>query len=1047
MKKSGSKKALYVTLLILIVTILFTVSYAAFSDDLTITNTVAKIRVDKVIRINGVTTQSGAVSNLDYSSASLLNTVYIPAGGTVTYEVVVTNLGNVPMAVSGVSFSSKTGNTNNLSSNISPSNYVKICDNNVCTGGVSKTVSVTITNNGSETISTDLDVNLAFSEVYKIEYDGMTLGETVAGENFSYTFTSNAPPRLAKESGTCDSFSYANGVLTVTNVGSDLSFINAYIINYNGESIGYATPGSNFTYTFDSKWPASITADSGTYTGLTYQNKVLTITNVGSDISLTGTIGTVAITRIQYISSKNVTSQTTPTFNGMNAEFNVTFHKDEDSTEDEFEIIYEVDLSNTHYNDYIFRGIDFHPSIVSAADSDTATLTLTPVGVTNGEIIASGSVKTFRIVLTLETNNPNGSYETGSSTNLDTTPDTEEETGDITATITPDTGDLRAPNTRVPFTVSVTNTYKTDREFRLVSSNSNIELVDANGNALNNLTVHAESTEQYTVYARVAQGATFINGTTSMSVYLGTEGSPNITVGTSLFNVDVYDVPDTTKVTVGNLQFQYYYDTTNKSPKVRATWDRIDMGGSSVTNYVVRAYQTNGTLASTCQTNSSTRVCDFTNLTSGTTYYGIVYGIDEAGNSGESNVNGATSANGYATRSSNFSFTWRFTVSVTATDLAVSGDGNTAILGASHTIILTASGSSYGTPYTAPENPTVTMANSSGNFYTYARSGTNNTVGTITISNVTGNITVNTSREGGCLVEGTKILLANGKYKNIENIGYDDLIMVYSYETGELTPEYPIWIENPTVSKRYQQTTFSDGTILKTVSYHGVYETELNRFVSVDNREEFHVGSKIAKITKDGIKEVTVTKIEEKEEIVRYYLIASTRYFNVIANDILTTDGNLYLSNLYGFNKDITWPENNHEESLKDVYKYEEVSDILPHHLFMGMRAGEGKYLTRFGIDYNTYREFLKLITIKDDRFRLPINNFGKNMWMVTTSEDNVNEINKDKYLRFENSTYVLPNGKNSNLVGWLNTADNKIYYPGDKVIVYYGMYFKAIYK
>ena len=83
MKKSGSKKELYVTLLILIVTILFTVSYAAFSDDLTITNTVAKIRVDKVIRINGVTTQSGAVSNLDYSSASLLNTVYIPAGGKI----------------------------------------------------------------------------------------------------------------------------------------------------------------------------------------------------------------------------------------------------------------------------------------------------------------------------------------------------------------------------------------------------------------------------------------------------------------------------------------------------------------------------------------------------------------------------------------------------------------------------------------------------------------------------------------------------------------------------------------------------------------------------------------------------------------------------------------------------------------------------------------------------------------------------------------------------------------------------------------------------
>ena len=55
--------------------------------------------------------------------------------------------------------------------------------------------------------------------------------------------------------------------------------------------------------------------------------------------------------------------------------------------------------------------------------------------------------------------------------------------------------------------------------------------------------------------------------------------------------------------------------------------------------------------------------------------------------------------------------------------------------------------------------------------YSYTRN--NNERGIITIPNVTGDIVIRAtgvSSGGGCLVEGTKILLANGKYKNIEDI-------------------------------------------------------------------------------------------------------------------------------------------------------------------------------------------------------------------------------------------------------------------------------------
>ena len=103
-QKLQNNKVVLLSTIILIVTLLVTIGYAAFSDQLTITDIVAHVRVYKEVRINGVTTGSGSVSNLDYDSNSILNTVSIPAGESVTYSVTATNLGSVPVAVSAISF-------------------------------------------------------------------------------------------------------------------------------------------------------------------------------------------------------------------------------------------------------------------------------------------------------------------------------------------------------------------------------------------------------------------------------------------------------------------------------------------------------------------------------------------------------------------------------------------------------------------------------------------------------------------------------------------------------------------------------------------------------------------------------------------------------------------------------------------------------------------------------------------------------------------------------------------------------------------------------
>ena len=630
--RNNMKKNRKVTLLVISIMIIcfsLTFGYAAFSDQFTITDIVAHVRVFRLVRINGVTTNSGAVSNLDYNTNSILNTVFIPAGESVTYSVTATNLGNVPVAVSEVSFSNGNGTVSNLSSGISstPGNYIKICDtNNECTNGVSKTFDVTITNNGSTPITGELDVNLTFSELYKIYYEGSVIGdEVLAGSNFTHEFTSNYPAKISKINGDCDSFNYdlQTHTLTVTNVQSNIELTESHTITYNGSVLGYANDGGTYNKTFDSEWPATITKDAGTSDTFNYdfQTHTLTLTNVLSDISLTGTIGEVSITRITYVSDKNVASHSTPTFNGMNVSFDVTFRKEEDSTVDGFEIVYEVELTNTHYNDYIFRGFDFHPTIKASAESDTAYLTLTPSGVTNGEVIASGETKIFTVTLTLVTNNDTGSYDTSSNAGVDTTPDTEEETGEITASITPNTGDLRS-NASAQFTVTVNNTYPSDRDFTLISSNSNLEIVNSSGNPIGNLTIPRSDTQTYTVYVKAVQGAQFVSTTDTMTMYLSSACQANVTVGDLTFNVDKYNIPDTTKVTIGNVQIAMHRDSENASPttgKIDVTWDRKDYGGSAISDYTILLYNTSNsnTAVATGHTNSGTRSYSFTDVADG----------------------------------------------------------------------------------------------------------------------------------------------------------------------------------------------------------------------------------------------------------------------------------------------------------------------------------------------------------------------------------------------------------------------------------------------
>lgn len=743
--------------------------------------------------------------------------------------------------------------------------------------------------------------------------------------------------------------------------------------------------------------------------------------------------GIVEITDVTLVSSSNVQSSATPTFDKQNATFNIVFG----GTDATYQAVYQITLTNNSVYDYAYAGFNYNPTVTSTNGTGTGTLTVTTTGISNGDIIAPGASKVFTVTLDLAVTDPNTTY------NADVTSDVSGSTnnnGNLVGSVTPTTGDLTGTNTLAAFTAEVINTYNYQKVFTLTSSNSNFSVVDSNGNDITSFTIAANTTSSYTFYLKAKSDAIFLTNSATTTITLGGNNITSSNIGDLTLSVDIYVAPDTTIPTVGNASLTIL-DTAGS---FTASWSRIDSGGTNITNYTLLLYDSNNNLINTYNTNSDVTTHTYTGM-SAATYYFVVYGTDAAGNTGSASASSATTANGYATKSNSVAMKWVFNVTNSLSSMTSSG-ATTASLHKTYTATLTAS-----TFYTLPTSITVTMGGTtltSGTGYTYSSS-----TGAISIPSVTGDITITgTATRNICLVEGTKILLANGTYKNIEDITYNDLLLTYSYDTGKFIGEYPIWIEKTHQIEGYRLITFSDGSYLKTVGYHGIYSYDLNKFVSVDNKEDFKVGTTVASINSShtGFTKVKVTSIKYIKHVVNYYHVVSTRYYDIIANNLLTTDGTTILSNLYGFTPNITWPNirNTTLANKYNVYKYENLADLIPQYMFVGMRMEEAKVLTKYGLDLTTFKMYLASNQVNPNMVLNPPNINGLNKWMVTTSDDKVTILNEKTYLVSEGSAYLLKEPKNTtNFIGWYNSVDGKIYQVGEHAKIYCGTYFEALYQ
>ncbi|MBQ7792139.1 MAG: hypothetical protein IJ367_01425, partial [Clostridia bacterium] len=144
--------------------------------------------------------------------------------------------------------------------------------------------------------------------------------------------------------------------------------------------------------------------------------------------------------------------------------------------------------------------------------------------------------------------------------------------------------------------------------------------------------------------------------------------------------------------------------------------------------------------------------------------------------------------------------------------------------------------------------------------------------------------------DSGCFTSDTLITMADGSQKAIQDITLDDRILSYNFFTGETeSQDVALLVYHGEDTYPVANLTFSDGTTLKIIADHGVFDYDLNKYVylTVDNMTDY-IGHTFVKPVGGTYELVTLESAYQTEETTGAYSITSAGNANAFAQGVLT---------------------------------------------------------------------------------------------------------------------------------------------------------------
>ncbi|MBE7018677.1 MAG: hypothetical protein E7413_02215 [Ruminococcaceae bacterium] len=283
-----------------------------------------------------------------------------------------------------------------------------------------------------------------------------------------------------------------------------------------------------------------------------------------------------------------------------------------------------------------------------------------------------------------------------------------------------------------------------------------------------------------------------------------------------------------------------------------------------------------------------------------------------------------------------------YTITVSQSNATVTGvtNGQTAYYGDSFTVTVSFS-----------QNNSKSLKVTDGNGNTLL---SESTAGTYTFSMPASNVTVSASSSGGCFSEDTLITMADGTKKAIKEITTEDSILTYNFFTGEMEAKDVALVVNHGVAEYpVANLTFSDGTVLKVIEDHGVFDYDLNQYVylTMDNMAEY-IGHTFVKMHEDGYTTVTLDKAEKTTETIGAYSLTSAGNFNALAEGLLTVAPPDDLYNWMPMGEKLRYDTDAFQNDIESygLYTYDDFSQYVTYEQFIELNGAYLKIPVEKGI-------------------------------------------------------------------------------------------------
>lgn len=225
---------------------------------------------------------------------------------------------------------------------------------------------------------------------------------------------------------------------------------------------------------------------------------------------------------------------------------------------------------------------------------------------------------------------------------------------------------------------------------------------------------------------------------------------------------------------------------------------------------------------------------------------------------------------------------------------------------------------------------------------------------------------------GGCFASGTPFLMADGSYKNIEDIKMGDRIITWNFFAHKFEPQsVAILVDHGERDYVVASLIFSNGKGLDIIAEHGLFDYDLNEFIYLtpnNSKQYLHHRFVSYEDGKQKIVELVSSKVTTKRT--HAFSITSAFNYNAIANGILSAPPPGLFYNWVKMSDKMQYDVATFEKDVKryGLYDYSAFEPYgISYEVFV---AFNGKYLKIpvekgiFSFEYiidlfNTYKEWL----------------------------------------------------------------------------------------